>query len=464
MTSPQRRVATMPDEPTDGIRPGGPRLGRAVARIEVRRTGAAWITISLGVVGAVLLLAKQPPFGQSSTWSSTWADAAGWLSVTGLVLGPLVAAAAAWVGGRGARHKLGELLATAARPAARRGLLTWWAMLAGVLGGFVVYAAVIAMALMPTVSYFGGRWMWAWWLVALGWVACAGIGFAAGQRLPGRLVPPLVGVAIYILCGIPTYLSGAWIQLMPVGQLRSSGGFQLIGWVIPVASVWLLGLTATAIGLALNWKPIRVLIPAAVAIVAAIPLSVSGGGDEERYAGDSWMESDPAATELVCTDDEPTVCLFAEHAGLLPDVTPIARQLLAAPLGIDRAVESNDRHPSTPGTLPLPDLDGHFLAFSGGLADSDEYRHSVVSDLTVPRCSSTSGDDAIYSSTYAQTAITIAMALVSGDPPNEEDPVAVVYEELTSDSARGASWMTDYLQAADECNADALSDLGRHSK
>lgn len=112
----------------------------------------------------------------------------------------------------------------------------------GVLAGYLAQAAVIAAAIAPAVSYAGAM----------------GGGVVAGRA---RLVT-CAGIALYVGCGLPAYFGGAWIQLTPVAQLPSSGGYQLIAWVIPVASVWLLALTATGLVLALARRRIWALLPA----------------------------------------------------------------------------------------------------------------------------------------------------------------------------------------------------------
>lgn len=229
-----------------------PTVGRLVARIELARTGARPLAAALAVIGTVLLVSKQPPFQPFGNWSSTFADAAAWLSSTGLVQVPLIATVAAWVGGRERRLRVGELLATTPRPTAQRVAATWAAVSAGTAAGFVASALVVAAAVAPAVSYYGGRWVGAWWLVALGWLAAAGVGIAVGRLLPGAVVPPLLGLSLYIGTGMLTYLNGAWTQLALADRLPSSGGYRLIAWVVPGGTVWLLGLTAAVVALSVK--------------------------------------------------------------------------------------------------------------------------------------------------------------------------------------------------------------------
>lgn len=438
-------------------------LGRAVAGIEVRRTGAVWIAAVLSSIGVVLLFAKQPPFQQYNDWSSTWADAAGWLSVVSLVLGPLVGTAAAWVGGRERRARLGELIDSTPRPAALRLLATWAGMVVGVLGGYLAYAAVVAAAIAPAVSYAGGRWEGAWWLVGLGWVSCAGIGYGAGRLVPGRLVAPAVGIALYVGCGSLGYANGAWIQLAPVAQLPTLGGYRLAAWVIPVASVWLLSLTATCLVLALCRRWIWALLPAALAAAAALPLTLVGTGSQS-YAGASWIKPDPAATRRVCTVDEPTVCVFAYHAGLLPAITPVARRMLASTsklVALDRAVEADNRHRALAGALPLPDLSGHFRAFHSGLADSAQIRQDAAFALAAPGCRSSQAAEAFYSNNAAQDANDVALSLLNGEPvqPLADPNATALLRNLAGDPVAARAWMAKYLDAAGNCDVPVLARL-----
>ena len=447
----------------DAVGSGVGGLGRAVAGIEVRRTGAVWIGSVVWLIGVVLLVAKQPPFQQYNNWSSTWADAAGWLSVAGLVLGPLIGTAAAWVGGRERRGRLRELIATTSRPAALRLLATWTGMVVGVLGGYVAYAAVVAVAIAPEVSYGGGRWEGAWWLAGLGWVSCAGIGYAAGRLVPGRLVAPAVGIAIYLGCGSLGYFNGTWIQLAPVAQLPTSGGYQLLAWVIPVASVWLLSLTATSLVLALRLRWTWALLPATLATVAALPLTLVGHSSH-NYAGASWVEPDPAATRRVCTADEPRVCVFAYHAGLLPAITPVARTVLASAsrlVTVNRAVEADNRHPAPAGAVPLPNLSGYFRAFRGGLVDPAQVRRAAAFELAAPRCRSIQADDAFYSNEAALDANEIAVSLVNRDPSQTSGDLktATVLRDLAGNPTAARAWMAKYTEAAHTCNVPVLSSL-----
>lgn len=449
------------DAADPGAKVGG--LAREVAGIELRRTGAAWIVAMLSLTGVALLVAKQPPFQQYNNWSSTWADAAGWLSVAGLVLGPLVGTAAAWVAGRERRGRLEELVATTPRPAASRLLATWAGVVAGVSGGYLAYAAVVTAAIAPAVSYAGGRWEAAWWLVGLGWVSCAGIGYVAGRLVPGRLVAPAVGIALYLGCGSLGYQNGAWIQLAPVAQLPSFGGYRLIAWVIPVASVWLLAVTATCLVLALCRRWIWALLPATLAAAAALPL-ILVGNSSQSYAGASWIEPDPGATRRVCTVDEPTVCVFAYHAGLLHAITPVARRMLASTsklVALDRAVEADNHHPAPAGALPLPDISGHFRAFRGDLVDPAQIRQDAAFALTTPRCRGSQADDAFYTNNSAQYANDVAVALVSGEPvqPLGDPNATAVLRKLAGDSTAARAWMAKYLNAARSCDVAVLSRL-----
>lgn len=161
------------------------------------------------------------------------------------------------------------------------------------------------------------------------------------------------------------------------------------------------------------------------------------------------------------------MCVFADHAGLLPTVTPVVRQMLSATsglVGLDRAVEADNRHPAPAGALPLPDLTGHFRAFGTGLADPAQIRQLAASALTAPQCRSTQATGAFYSDDAAQVASAVAVSLVSGDPVQPiGDPTATtaLHDHLTGDPGTARTWMPTYLDAARDCDVPALGRLGQ---
>lgn len=461
MSAPTRASTTTPaNEP--GQEAAGRYAGtRKALALEVRRTGALWVAATMALVGAALLAFDRPPFQRFPFWSSTWADGAQWLSTVGLVLGPMVAGVGAWVAGRERRRHLEELLATTARPPAQRLLTTFSALSVAVALGYAGCAAVVIAAIAPAVSYAGGRWPAAWLLAGLGLVVCASVGWAAGRLVPGRLVPPLVAVALYVGSGVANYLSGQGVQLAPVGLLAVSGGLELVAWVIPAAIGWLLAVIAVAV--MLTTGPRRwVALPVAVALALAVAL-IHVDTDEDPAS--SWARSDLGAQQLVCTPQKPVICLSAEHAGLLDQVAPLARATMAdlAPLvSFERAVEVTDAGVVPPDALAIQNLQGRYQAFSGELADPSEVSEQAVAALKFPACDLNSpGMDQIGASAGARTSLAVAASLLHTPvAENEIDRAQALSARLSQDQAAARAWMSQYLTAARSCDVGALTQLG----
>ncbi len=448
--------------------PQRPRLGVRILMIELRRSNIVWIVLGLTAIGTVLLVAKHPPFQQYSDWTSTWADGAGWLNAASLVLGPLTGATAAWIAGRETRGHLQELLESTSRPTAQRVLANWVSVLIGVTGGYLAYALVVATAIIPGVSNAGSnRWQGDWLLIGLGWVVCAGVGYAAGRLVGGRLVAPMVGLGLYGASAAAAYFNAQWVQLAPVAHLPSAGGRRLIEWVVPVASLWLLALVGVTLLLSIPGKRRWSILPAIAAIALAVPL-VNMDTSPADYLGASWSEVDPSASRLVCTTDQAiTVCVYANHSELLPDVAAVAREMLTGPLGTshyDGAVESRYGIPVPVNAVALPDLAGHFRTFRSGLADPALIREITAANLSLPRCADETSINAFYSNNAALLSYAVAAALIGGSslPPSPDPSLAgALLGSLRSAPSASQNWVADYLDASIQCDVPALARIGQ---
>lgn len=432
---------------------------------ELRLTAAAWFALLLTLTQTVLLLLRQPPFQSYSAWTSSWAGGARWLSESSLVLGPLVATAAAWVGGRESRHRMGELLDSTSRPAWQRLSSAWCGVAAGTATGFLGSALVVTLALAPAVSYSGGRWPWAWMLVGLGWLACAGIGYGVGILVPGRLVPALVGLAIYVGCGTLSYADAPWAQLAPVAGLPISSGLQLRTSVIPLAILWLIALPAIPLTLAIVRHWAWTLVAALLAIGAGTVLLLP---DHDVQLGPrySWAEVDTAAEALVCTGNTPMVCVQAVHKGLLEDVVVQARQIIDAAnefVVLDQAAQAVGRVDSEPSkeTLPLPGLEGQYRMFRRGMADLELFRYSTAFVFTAPRCDDPEEQEAILLDDDAYLAHEVAASLLHGGSLGEGNVAENLRQRFLREPEAARAWMKQYLEAAWSCDAVVVKRLGR---
>lgn len=205
------------------------------------------------------------------------------------------------------------------------------------------------------------------------------------------------------------------------------------------------GLAATAL----------VLVAARRRWLSVLPVMVAAAGAAWLLGGPhpQW-EPDPVATELVCTEDQPRVCLIRQDAFLLDDVTPIAREALArfegVPGGPTRALGWTYGPP--PGPEPHLTIDTHGVTLTGEL-DSAEW--SAVYWWPELACG-TPGDDHEYL-WLANTASIWA----SGSLPVWATPeVADGYAALAAmPPAQQRAWIGELIAAAAACDRAVLDQL-----
>ncbi|HEX8498856.1 MAG TPA: hypothetical protein VF661_16775 [Actinomycetales bacterium] len=441
---------------------------RQVGALEWRRTGGPLVAVGLLLVGAVLFAAKQRPFYPYATWSSGWADALAFLNDTNIVLGPVVATVAAWSAGRERRRRMDELLASTARPSWQRRLTTLVAVTAGLVVGWLLQAAVVLGAVFPSVSYFGGRWPATLLLLVLGIVVCIALGFAVGRRAPGRLVPPLLGLAVYVGIGILTYVNGhASTNLAPIAALRFFEGQQLKPLAIAFATTWFVavacGFAVLGVGRARHW-PVAVGFTA-VALASALVLTSAIAAtprpdDNAGYALLSWIEPDPAAAVQVCTDDTPVVCVQQVHAGLLAYAAPVARRELAAAgrrASLTRVEEIPYGSVVPDGVLALGSMQGLARPYRSGLEESavQEWLSVRMTPIALPTCGFPDGK----APAWFVSGRAAALALVARTPAADDAPVAPLVRRLRADPTEARTWLRTFLIAAHACDRTELRRL-----
>jgi hypothetical protein len=136
-----------------------------------------------------------------------------------------VTGASAWMGSREGRRNITDLVGITARPRWARQLATWaattaWAEVAclGCVG--VVYAMTARQA-----SWGGPLW-WPAAVSAAGIPALTAIGFAAGAWFPGRLVTPLITVAVFFGFGFSTQAASGDHSYWQISPL-TAGAFDI---------------------------------------------------------------------------------------------------------------------------------------------------------------------------------------------------------------------------------------------
>lgn len=433
----------------------GPLVPR-VARTVVRR-GAAPVVAAVFVVIGVGLVSLPVPGGHLLTgWSSTWSNAVSYLANQVVFYGPMSAVVGAWAGGTEHRRGVREVLAATSRPAWQRTTWAWVAALAGVLAGLAVVALAVAAAVLPGVSYAGGGWLPGLVLLTVTLAAWVSVGFAIGRAWPGRLVALAVGavgylLTVWVLPDVPGWLGDALGAAYPVTVLDVPDGYRLRPGAVALAVAFALVAATAAMASALARRRAWALVPGAVALALLVVGPRVGPVSSE----------DPAAIAAVCTtDDGPQVCVQRVHAGLLPAVTPLAREAMASTqdlVGWRGAREAVVGRPPVADVLELPYLSGRNRMFRSGLEDPARMRADVAQAVVWGGCSSLDPspplllDDAV------------ARALLGGGTAGLADVPGAVerYGRLAGDLDAARPWVRRFREASSTCDVAALERLAR---
>ncbi|MEU8614949.1 hypothetical protein AB0C29_43890, partial [Actinoplanes sp. NPDC048791] len=160
-------------------------------------------------------------------------------------------------------------------------------------------------------------------------VAAVWAGLAVGRLLPSLVTAPALGIAgLALLLLIPAATRPrGWLALVfsPIYEMNMPGAYATVpGRVSAAQAVWLAALAVAAVLLFASggW---RIRVAALLPVVLGAALAVTVMPHQNRFVTDAI---DPVARALVCTDDQPRVCVSRVHSGLLAEVTPKAREAL----------------------------------------------------------------------------------------------------------------------------------------
>lgn len=293
-----------------------------ILRIELRRSFGLATAVMVGLVGAVMLYAGP------QRWSSGWMELVTTQREYLVLLWPLAISAGAYQARREHRSRVDELFASTARPRLQRVAPTLGALGVTVAGGYLVLIGVGAPWIAGTARYLPAAVFVIATVGALALVAAAWLGLALGRLLPSPVTAPLLGVAglgllFFLPLALPDWL-GALVS--PMTNMSMYHDFQTIpGRVSAGQAIWLAAVAATAVALlAAGSQRARLAVALLPVLGAVLGMAVMPRGDDYVYPA-----TDPIAKQLVCTQDAPKVCVTRAHEGLLPEVTPRARQALA---------------------------------------------------------------------------------------------------------------------------------------
>lgn len=342
-----------------------------------------------------------------------------------------VVGAAAWMGSRGPRRHVTDLMTVSARPRWNRLLATWAATTTWALAGYLICLAVVYGVTAREASWGGPLW-WPAVIAAASVVAYSAIGFAAGTLLPYRLTAPLVGVASFFVLALSTQLitgGQSYWQISPIvagpwetsPDLGAATFFPYAPDLSMAQLMFLAGLALAVLGaLALPASGRRVRAAAALVAVAG----VLAAGTAVRLAGtgtlgDDGMLAIPALHDAagdkpirytpVCSRTAIPVCLNPAYAGDLPAVTAALAPMLSEIAGLPGAPVRVSQAPATyqqgPGNSVM-------VRLAGPRRSGHVYRVLLPDQLSGP--SLTTGQ--LASQVRATTGTEIIASLVDDGP------------------------------------------------
>jgi hypothetical protein len=301
-------------------------MGARVLRIELRRSVALLAALLIAAVGVFVLFASNEAYG---SWMELVIRQRDILQLTW----PLALAAGAWQALRERRSRVEELMATTPRPRWQRVLPVATAMAIAAIAAYLVMLVGAAGHLRHIDGYFS---LGAIPLIALGALAMVGavwLGQAIGTLLPSPLTAPMlavigfVGLAVSPMIVAQDSRDPGTFLLFPYLQGPRDGGFavQMLSARANLSqALWLAAVSATGLSLFAASRPsTRVAAVLPVLLGAAIAVPVMPG-----HLSVAWIE-DRRATELVCTDDAPKMCIARVYLYALDQVRGPASQALS---------------------------------------------------------------------------------------------------------------------------------------
>lgn len=302
-------------------------IAARILRIELRRSVALLAALLIAATGVFVLFASNPPH---QSWMELTIVQRDILQLTW----PLALAAGAWQGIRERRSRVEELFATMPRPRRWRVLPVATAMAIAAAAAYLVMLAGASGHLRHIDGYFAPAAIPIIALGALAMVAAVWLGLAIGALLPSPLTAPMLVVVGFIgLAVVPPMLRvrdvsdpGAFLLLPYLRVPRGDDpALQMFSTRASLSQALWLGALAAA-GLALHAAArsgtrVAAVLPIVLGAAVAVPAM-------PRHVEDAWVEN-PHATELVCTADEPRVCVARARSYLLDDLREPARRALS---------------------------------------------------------------------------------------------------------------------------------------
>lgn len=367
---------------------------RRVLGIELRRSAALGSALVLFLAGVVLLY-----FAEGIGFATGWMQLAMAQRLYLAALWPLALAVGAWQARREHRSNVAELFASTPRPRPRRVVPTLGAMAIAVVCGYLAMGVAGGLWIIDTAEYLPVSVFVVTAVGCLALVAAVWLGLAVGRLLPSPVTAPALGVAgLSLLLLIPAATRPrGWLALVfsPIYAMNMPGPYATVpGRASLSHTIWLAALAIAAVTL-FAFTGWRIRAAALLPVVAGAGLAIMVMPHQDRLVTDAI---DPVAMALVCSKDEPKVCVSRVHSGLLAEVTPGAREGLAILAKLpDAPTQAHEDTTTYPDVYPVWRDDVVLLRVEAGqnghLTDKKGVPAQVVIEAfaSPPRCEKPAG-------------------------------------------------------------------------
>ncbi|MDQ1657050.1 MAG: hypothetical protein QOD41_2133 [Cryptosporangiaceae bacterium] len=370
-------------------------MSAAVLRTEVRRSSAFWAGVLVPALALGLIYgmySKGPWWKDPVRWTEQWVPMAIWGRFLLVFLWPLAAGLGAALGMRDARSGMTELIATTARPARRRAVVTAGALALMLSAGYLLVAAVSAVQIASTGTYLTFGWV-PITLVGIGGLVAGGLlGMGLGRALPSPLTPALLSsgslvVVIALWSSTATgsvgdgFLPGRIALLSPTLAAPADPWHTVAGRVTAGQALWMTGLAVAGFLLvAAKDRAARLLaaVPAAAGLVAALAL----------FPAHAALVPDAGAAKLVC---QGAVCVTKVHEGKLAVLAGPARDALrqlrvlpGAPVRVEETPTVHQTESAPPRSASAILVD--FGDFEFWHLEGDALRRALLAGAGTPTC------------------------------------------------------------------------------
>jgi hypothetical protein len=406
--------------------------------LALRRGVTPW-TFAVSLTALLCALSWHP-----SSYRQDWPSLAQNLRLMQLLLGPLVAAAACWQGGRERRRRTAELLASTPRPPLHRVATDVLAVWLAAAASYLVTWAVMVGYSWPYASGYGHPLLAPVFGDLAAVAMFTGVGYLLGWYVPWWSLAPLTAVGAYAVLGSGSDSPGGELARLSPASFDLRVFWAQAWWSGFAYAGWFGGLAVAALLLVGARRKWLVALPVAVAVCAAAQLEAS--------AAEMWIP-DRAAARLVCEGSRPQICMRRAHEGQRGDMTPAIRWAYARFGGVPTE-PSRFEESEIPGTYATMDPGGDPDVSSFSIVTADDLgtdgrldyfrRDAVLQDMLRWECESSEPGWTSGVLTWAHSG---------------RGKVARALDTMSSQERD--AWFTDYFRAARTCNASLVADPAR---